>query len=299
MMPFWGRTDHFRLAVQSILDQDDPDWRLVVIDDQNPDPEAAAWLRGLPDPRIEYVLNPTNLGPGANFQRAVELSRADLVVIMGCDDVMRRDYVNRVAHLGRQFPDAAIIETGVEVIDGEGRPCLPLADRVKQYYRPAVDEPVVLAGEEIAVSLLRGNWLYFPSLCWRRSHLVSHGFRPDRDVVQDLTLILEIVFDGGALVFDPYVAFDYRRHRTSVSWKAGPDGSRFAEERRLFADVAAWSQDRGWRRAARCARQHHSSRLNALTQLPAALRAGDLRGAASLLRHGFGGLEPAVNDDPR
>ncbi len=168
MMPFWGRTDHFRIAVESVLAQTDPDWRLVVIDDRNPDPAAATWLRTLPDPRIEYVLNDVNLGPGANFQRAVDLSLADRVVIMGCDDRMLPGFVAQVRELATAHPEAAIIEVGVDVIDGDGDPVLPVADRVKRHYMPRTEAPILMSQEKLAVSLLRGNWLYFPSLVWRR-----------------------------------------------------------------------------------------------------------------------------------
>ncbi len=299
MMPLWGRTDHFQVAVESVLAQIDDDWRLVVIDDRNPDPTAAAWLRRIDDPRVEYLLNEENLGPGANFQRAAELARADRVVIMGCDDVMHPEFVARIAELENAYPNAAIIEVGVDVIDANGRATLPLADRVKRFYTPRSSSTLELSGEDLAVSLLRGNWLYFPSLAWRRSELQRFGFRSDRDVVQDLTLIMEIVFDGGSLVYDRRVAFDYRRHASSVSWRAGPDGSRFAEERRLFADVAGWAEERGWRRAARQARWHGSSRLNGATQLLAAARAGDARGILGLIRHVVGGSGDPVDDDPR
>jgi hypothetical protein len=45
---------------------------------------------------------------------------------------------------------------------------------------------------------------------------------------------------------------------------------------------------RGWPRAARAARRHLSSRLNALTRLPAAARHGGFSGVRSLARHAFG-----------
>ena len=38
MMPFYGDVAQFREAVTSVLDQSDPDLRLVVVDDCYPDP---------------------------------------------------------------------------------------------------------------------------------------------------------------------------------------------------------------------------------------------------------------------
>jgi hypothetical protein len=41
MMPFYGRVDHFKEAVRSVIEQDDPEWRLTVLDDKYPD--ASLW----------------------------------------------------------------------------------------------------------------------------------------------------------------------------------------------------------------------------------------------------------------
>jgi hypothetical protein len=122
---------------------------------------------------------------------------------------------------------------------------------------------------------------------WNVAELRRHGFDPGLDVVQDLGMLLDIIADGGQLVLDDRVVFQYRRHRTSVSAATAVDGTRFAQERELFARQERRFRAQGWRRAAASARRHWSSRLNALTQLPAARRAGG--GAVrSLLGHAFG-----------
>lgn len=287
MMPFYGSFELLRAAVESVLAQTDPDWRLVIIDDRYPDPEPMAWARTLADPRVTVLENAVNLGVSGNFARSVELAEADYTVIMGCDDVLLPGYVARMRELATRFPDAAYLQPGVEVIDADGAVSLPLADRVKGYYRPSGPAPLVLRGEPLATSLLRGNWTYFPSILWRTPVLKNHGFRADLDVVLDLALQMEIVASGGTLILDTVPSFRYRRHQASVSsWKAS-DGSRFLEEQSYFLETAAAMRALGWRRAAGAATRHVSSRLNAVTRMPAALRARDGRGIRSLLGHVF------------
>lgn len=287
MMPFYGSFELLRAAVSSVQAQSDPDWRLVIIDDRYPDPEPMRWARAINDARITVLENPENLGVSGNFARSVELSTADFTVIMGCDDVLLPGYVGRMRALAARFPQASYLQPGVEVIDSTGQVSLPLADRVKGYYRPRIIGPRALSGEALATSLLRGNWTYFPSILWRTEVLKRHGFRADLDVVLDLALQIEIVMAGGTLVVDPVPSFRYRRHQASVSsWKA-TDGSRFHEEQRYFLETAAALRAHGWRGAAGASRRHLSSRLNALTQLPAALKAGDGRGVRSLFGHAF------------
>jgi glycosyltransferase involved in cell wall biosynthesis len=289
LMPFYGRIDQFRLAVASVQAQTDTDWRLVIVDDVYPDTAAGEWALQLGDPRITYLRNERNLGVSGNFNRCVSLIENDFAVIMGCDDLMRSGYVARLAQLRFRYPDADLIQPGVAVIDEHGRPSNPLPDRVKTLLRPRGPRPIALGGEELAASLLRGNWCYFPSLCWRGDRLREFGFREDRHVVQDLTLIMQIVTSGGTLVVDDETVFDYRRHAASVSSKGGVDGSKFAEERDVFYEAADRCDALGWHRAARVARRHVPSRLNALSELPAALRSGDSDGRRALLRHVLGG----------
>lgn len=287
MMPFYGDVALFKTAVSSVVAQTDPHWRLVVIDDRYPDDEPARFLELLGDDRIEYVLNEVNLGVSGNFQRAVDLARSSHVTIMGCDDVLLPEYVERVRQLIERYPDAAYFQPGVEVIDGGGAVVVPLADRVKKHYRPAGSGPRVLAGEELAESLLRGNWTYFPSLCWATAVVQSHGFREDYSIVLDLALQLSIIEGGGSLVLDDRVVFQYRRHESVSSW-SGSGIRRFHEEKALFREAASGARRRGWPRAARAARWHLTSRLNAAVQLTRALRSGG-RGLRTLLRHVFGG----------
>lgn len=192
-----------------------------------------------------------------------------------------------------EFPEVTIVQPGVQVIDEHGAPARGLVDSAKRVlYAPRVSGRTELAGEQLATSLLRGNWLYFPSLAWRSAAVREVGFREGLDVVQDLALVLDLVERGAQLVVDAEVCFSYRRHRASdSSWRA-LDGSRFVEERSFFLDEAVRMESRGWHRAARVARRHTSSRLNALTLLPAAVRKRHRSGMRVLARHAFGPALP-------
>jgi len=285
MMPFYGRFDHFREAVESVINQTSPDWRLTIIDDVYPDAAPGEWAKSLNDDRITYIRNETNLRPSRNYNKAIGLTRTEFVQIMGCDDVMLPEYVARVHQLLADYPHADVVQPGVSVIDENGQPSLPLADRVKGWYRFSGSGPREFSGQQLAVSLLRGNWTYFPSLVWRTSRLSTTGFRTDLDVVQDLAMLFEIVRNGGSLVVDDQVVFQYRRHSTSVSAVTGPDGSKFRQERTLFREAETKSLSLGWTRAARTARHHFTSRLNALTELPGAIRSGNAIGRRTLSRH--------------
>jgi len=289
MLPFYGDGDYLEAAIRSVLDQESSEWRLTVIDDAYPDPTIGDRVRAFGDGRIAYVRNTENVGITANFNRALALAEAERLVIMGGDDRMLPAFVGRALKLAERFPDAAIIQPGVRVIDDDGAVYEPLADRVKRRYRPKGQRPLEVGGEPVARSLLRGNWMYFPSLVWRRDALAG-GFRTDLSIVQDLEKILRIVMAGQTVAIDDEPVFEYRRHRASLSAATGIDGTKFAEERTVFAEAAQASTRLGWLGAARAARRHTSSRLHALTEVPGAVRRGRWTAVRHLLRHAFGPL---------
>ena len=282
MLPAFGDSPLLREAVTSVRVQTDPRWMLTVVDDGPADPALAGWCAGLDDPRVRYLHNPVTLGVTRNFQRCLELASSDLVVLLGADDRMLPGYVGAVVAAAAVFPQAAMVQPGVRVIDDAGRPIRPLGDRVKSLLAMRVAGTRLVGGEELAISLLRGNWMYFPSVAFRSSAVRRHGFRQGYDVVQDLDLYLRMILDGASLVLVEEVCFEYRRHAASLSSTAAENGGRFREELAFFAEARSLALRNGWRRAARAADAHLTSRLHSVVRAGAAARNGDLATARAL-----------------
>ncbi|MCX5585064.1 glycosyltransferase family 2 protein [Streptomyces erythrochromogenes] len=288
MLPYYGDVQLMQDAVRSVLAQTDRDFRLVVIDDGK-EPDVPGWFATLGDDRVHYQRNEQNLGITKNFQKCVRLSEADYVVIMGCDDVLHPHYLETVRSIIEERPGIGMVQPGVEVIDGTGEVTQGLADNTKKrLYAPQVKGRRLMGGEELAASVLRGNWLYFPSIAWRGEVLRKVNFRDDYSVIQDLALVVDLLEGGEQMVIDnSTTVFQYRRHAVSESSVQAFSGTRFAEAERYFSAVAARMDARGWPKAARAARFHSASRLHALTMLPGALRSGNTAGARTLAKHAF------------
>jgi hypothetical protein len=100
------------------------------------------------------------------------------------------------------------------------------------------------------------------------------------------------------MVLEPTVCFEYRRHSASdSSWRA-LEGTRFIEERDYFLTMASEMQALGWDKAAKAGRRHISSRLNAATFLPAAIKKKHTAGIKNLTRHAFGPAKPTPGEKP-
>ncbi|SHK99786.1 glycosyltransferase family 2 protein [Actinacidiphila paucisporea] len=299
MLPHYGDTGLLQLAVNSILDQSDKDWRLTVVDDGR-EPGVPEWFASLDDERVRYQRNEQNLGITRNFRKCVDLVEHSHFVMMGSDDLMLPDYVATIRSMAAAAPDAAMYQPGVQVIDEHGEPVKTLVDEVKRrLYAPDATKALVLGGEPLATNLLSGNWLYFPSVCWRSDIVKKISFREDLSVIQDLALVIDLVQRGEQLAVDPTVCFRYRRHSTSLSSHEAMSGARFGEARRYFAGVADAMDEHGWHKAARAARRHVSMRLHALSMVPGALRSRQFTALRTLLTHAFAGgrKQPAAGQE--
>lgn len=286
-VPFWGDPDLLFAAIESVRAQRNPDWELTIIDDCYPDASVGERLRAETDPRITYLRNETNLGITENYREAIRRASGPYITILGCDDLLHPNYVDVISDVIDRHPDVDVIQPGAEVIDEHGTVIRPLADRVKRGILTPRGGETVLTGEQMATSLLRGDWLYWPSLTFRTETLQRIDFREGLPIIQDLALLIDIAFDGGSLVYTPTLAFSYRRHGSSASQKTLMDGRRFRDEREYYRTARELATDRGWRRTARVARVRMMGRLHAVTELPGVLRHGDRAGLKSTLAHIF------------
>jgi len=285
LFPYYGDVALMKEAVRSVLRQSYGDFRLIVVDDGYPDDSIPGWFDSLGDSRISYERNETNLGANANYMKCLGKATNELLVVMGADDVMLPNHLEWLVDRAQRFPEADMFQPGVFVIDQNSAPSNTMVERAKEHYRPKGTGPRLIGGEDAAVSLLRGAWMYFPSLGWRTATMQRIGFRPEYNVVQDLCMVLDILMQGGKLLLDDYATFLYRRHSGSdSSWRA-LEGTRFDEERAFFRAMASEMGELGWTRAASVAKRRGSSRLHAASLLPKAVANRKWTGVRNLSSH--------------
>lgn len=288
-VPFWGDPGLLYETVDSVRAQRNADWRLIVIDDCYPDESVPAYFEAIDDERIIYTRNAQNLGITENYREAIRRATTSHITILGCDDLLHPNYVDVVTRVIERLPTVDVIQPGVQVIDETGAVISPLVDRVKQgLLAPRGGEGIaLLQGERMATSLIRGDWLYWPSLTFRTETLQRIDFRDGLPIIQDLALLMDVAFAGGSLAYVPELAFSYRRHGSSASQKTLLDGRRFRDERAYFAIARGLADDKQWSRTRRTARVRLMSRLHAITELPGVIRHGNRAGLQSTLAHIF------------
>ena len=154
------------------------DFRITVVDDCYPDDAPRRWLESLADDRVGISAQRHQSGRQRQFPAVRQAGHRG--VFRG-DGVRRRDAFGLSGQgggVGGHVSAGGGDRAGVQIIDDAGAVVRPLGDRVK--HRLAPREASVLSGQDLAVSLLHGNWTYFPSLLWRTEavrEVGEQGFR--------------------------------------------------------------------------------------------------------------------------
>lgn len=288
-IPYWGDPGYMKETVQSVVAQDSDDWELTIIDDAYPGLTVQNFVAELAHPRITYIRKEQNEGITANYRSCVALAKHEMLVILGCDDIMHPNYVSTILAGHKHSPEASIIQPGVTVIDEDGKRVNTLVDTVKQHWvKPRSHGRQLLSGEALATNLMHGVWLYWPSLAFRTEKIRQVDFREGYPIIQDVALTMDMIYQGAQLLVEPTVCFSYRRHSASASSAKLVDGSRFAGERDYFAFAASQAEELGWSKAKRAAKLRLTSRAHALALLPRAAATRHSTAMKALARHAFG-----------
>ena len=111
-------------ALRAVLEQDLPDYEIIIGDDASPDRTRAlieaelAAYRG----RARIVLLPPdrNLGIIQNFNRIIAASTGDILVVAAGDDVSHPTRLRRIAEFFRDHPDCYAHYSNARVVDAVG-----------------------------------------------------------------------------------------------------------------------------------------------------------------------------------
>lgn len=222
LTPTYQHAAFIESCIQSALDQTEPSWEMVVLDDGSTDGTAQLAER-FRDPRIHVVHgNHQGLsGLGRQYAVGVALTSAPLVAVLEGDDVWPRD------KLARQLP----LFDNPEVVLGYG--AAGLIDREGRRYATYDRRPAGSAGENepvgsIVAALVPNNFIVAPTVIVRREALDRIGgfWQPDGIPFVDHPTWLRLALEG-RFAHTPAVVGYWRRHlkqyTTSFASSLAPD----------------------------------------------------------------------------
>lgn len=293
-VPYYSDFPLLTQTLRSIAGQTDARVTALVCDDSPAgltDDERAQLVAACAPVPLRIVKNPATLGMARNWSRCLDEAQTDLVTIVHGDDELEPGYAHAMLALAACAPEAAALFCGARIIDEHGRPRFSFPDVYKDFLIPRHGDVLELAGDRALHSLMRGNYIFCPTLCYRRAKLGALRFDPRFRMVLDIDLVTRLLLSGQTLSGVPKQRlYRYRRHAQNATQHLTKELVRFREESALYLDLAARAEAMGYRRAANTARKRRIIQLNLLFCMVRDLRSrewDDLRGKLGLLRELF------------
>lgn len=288
-IPFLGSRSYLREAVESVIAQECPQWRLVVCEDDRGEEGIDAMLAAYNDARITHRRDTARLDIAGIFNCCLESADTELVTLLHHDDRLRPNYVASMLAAAERHPQAIAFFCRAKVIDARGRPCWGPRDLAKRLLEPRFPRGErVMQGRSAAVALLRANFIVGPSMCFRRSRLSTRRFDPRWKQVLDFALNMQLLFEDETLVGLSGAAYEYRRHRQQSTAENLKRLTFFTEQATLFDELAQQAQRRGWVDVVKTARAKRIINLDLACQAAGDILRLQWRAAAAriqLLRH--------------
>lgn len=268
-VPYYSGFELFRRTLRSIAAQTHPACRVLVVDDSPSglSREERAEIEVLVGPTLPLRLlrNQQNLGMARTWNRCLDDAETDLVTIVHSDDELEPGYAAAMVRLAAEHPSACALFAGAKIIGAEGHAAFSFPDLYKELLIPRHGEALVLSGDRALRSILRGNYIFCPSVCYRRSRLRQERFDPRFRMVLDIDLTTRLLLQGETLVGVPRARlYRYRRHEQNATQHLTKELTRFTEESELYLELAVRAAARGYARAARTARRRWIIQANLL-----------------------------------
>lgn len=258
---------YVKQAVDSVLGQTSTDWELVLVDG-SPEPLLAVreWATSLGNTSIRYMFNDNDTSMAGNWNFAYDIAQTELVTLLHDDDFLHKDYVGDILELSLNEPVCSGYFCGANIVNSNGDLSKTVADSVKQVLMPK-KEVLIVEGDEGLASILKANFIFCPSICYRKSQLQDKPFSSDWKMVTDLDFYQKTIHGGGAFVGLRKKLYFYRRHDENQTSKLTQSLERFTEECDIYTMIAEQYCKSQWPCSVKAARSKSMIKLHVLYQL--------------------------------
>lgn len=202
IIPTYNRCDVLQRAIESVYNQTNDDWEMIIVDDGSDDATESV-MREYDSNRITYIRFSENKGANAARNAGIDAARGRIISFLDSDDELQPTHLE---HVRRTFSDAPATVGGVYTgfkVEEEGQ----IADvtRVnKQLSRPVdVLEDYPLGG--------------FSTLSFRKSVFASVGrLDPEFRANQDREFLVRVLAEYNLLPVDELLV-TYHKHGERLS----------------------------------------------------------------------------------
>lgn len=203
VIPTYNRADVLGRAIESVLQQTETNWELILIDDGSTDDTAQVIAPYLKDRRLLFFKTP-NRGVSAARNFAIRQAQAEWIAFLDSDDEWLKDKLRLQLQTTREKPTVPLVH-GDEIWIRKGVRVNPMKKHLKQ-------------GGNIYKEALKLCCISPSTAMIKKSLLFDVGlFREDFPVCEDYDLWLKITSQHSVAYVDQFLIRKYGGHSDQLS----------------------------------------------------------------------------------
>lgn len=161
VIPFYNRSKYLEKAVKSVLDQTNPHWELILVNDGSNDTSLEI-AQSFADPRIRIITHTSNRGNAFARNEGWKGARHSWVAYLDSDDWYEPDYLERMAKAIKTSLNVDFFWTGVRFVDGMG------ITKKEEFWKPLASLPSDTFFDQLRIGTNAG-------VCFSREVLTDFG----------------------------------------------------------------------------------------------------------------------------
>ncbi len=216
-IPTYSRLNYLKLAVESIINQSFTDFEICVSQDpmiEGPDSKIRSWCEEqlLIYEFFKYNLNEKNLGLAGNWNKLVEMSQGEYIIIIGDDDLLAPNYLEILTKDLLKF-NASVAFTNQYFINEYGDILENLTKENESLYKRNLLRSGLL--KEPVATVLNNSVPMSSALI---SHKILKRFPFDNNSnTPEFEVFLKIASSGGTFLYNEAKLAYYRTHNDSAT----------------------------------------------------------------------------------
>ncbi|MBR6675657.1 MAG: glycosyltransferase family 2 protein [Alphaproteobacteria bacterium] len=188
VMSTYNRANIVGEAIESVLNQTEPDFEFIIIDDGSKDNTFETLKEyARKDKRIKVLRNETNKGLIYSLNRGLDEAKGELIARMDDDDAMIPWRLERQALAMELYP--TIVLMGTRILGAEGQ-------TTQKTTLPIIEDPNITQ-----INTYTSSGLAHPTVMFRKEFLNKHNirYRADNLYAEDCGLYADILNAGGKI----------------------------------------------------------------------------------------------------
>lgn len=201
LMPIYNTNlTYLQEAVNSVLNQSEPDFEFLILNDSPDNHELENFVLSFKDPRIKYFKNEKNMGISATRNKLIDLSGGKYLAIMDHDDISLPERFKKEADYLDAHPEVGVVSCWYQRMGKNKIVKFPIDNSSISMYLTN-DSYISHSAAMVRKSVLTDNNIYYES-----------EYTPAEDYAMWCRLIGKTEFYN-----IPEVLFLYRKHQGQTS----------------------------------------------------------------------------------